>query len=113
LDQWLFLTSLWVKFQVHAISLYITVIVKKHGNRLSFLYSYLAFMKLCSWSWHTKKLSELSDYVTGWTTEIRFPARAGKDFFFRYRLHTNSLADQASYPIGTRGHLPGSKAAGA
>jgi hypothetical protein len=43
---------------------------------------------------------------------VRFPARAG-NFFLHHRVQNGSGAHSASYPMGTRGSIPGGKAAGA
>jgi hypothetical protein len=45
-------------------------------------------------------------------SRVRFPAGAG-NFSFHHRIQNGSGAHPASYPMGTRGSLPGSKAAGA
>jgi hypothetical protein len=42
----------------------------------------------------------------------RFPASAG-NFSLHHRVQNGSGAHPASYPMGTRGSFPGSKAAGA
>jgi hypothetical protein len=44
-------------------------------------------------------------------SRVRFPAGAGN--FFHRRVQNGSGAHPASYPMGTRGSLPGDKAAGA
>jgi hypothetical protein len=45
-------------------------------------------------------------------SRVRFPAGAG-NFSLHYRVQNSSGAHPASYPMGTRGSFPGSKAAGA
>jgi len=47
----------------------------------------------------------------GWTIGVRIPAGAGK--FFRHRVHTDSGAHPASYPMGTKASFPEDKAADA
>jgi hypothetical protein len=44
-------------------------------------------------------------------SRIRFPAGAG-NFSLHHRVQNGSRAHTASYPLGTRGYFPGSKAAG-
>jgi hypothetical protein len=44
-------------------------------------------------------------------SRVRFPAGAG-NFSLHYRVQNGSRAHPASYPRGTRGSFPGSKAAG-
>jgi hypothetical protein len=44
-------------------------------------------------------------------SRVRFPAGAGK-FSLHHRVHNDSGAHPASYPMGTRGSFPGGKAAG-
>jgi hypothetical protein len=55
--------------------------------------------------------SRYSDYVTGWTTGIRFPAGV-RDFSLLHNIHTGSGANPASNPMGTKGSIPAGKAAG-
>jgi hypothetical protein len=43
---------------------------------------------------------------------VRFPARTGK-FSLHHRVQSGPGAHPASYPVGTRGSLPGGKVAGA
>jgi len=43
---------------------------------------------------------------------VRFPVGAG-NFFLHYRVQKGSEAHPASYTVGTRGSIPGGKAAGA
>jgi hypothetical protein len=45
-------------------------------------------------------------------SRVRFPAGAGK-FSLHHRVQNDSGAHPASYPMGTRGPFPGSKAVGA
>jgi hypothetical protein len=45
-------------------------------------------------------------------SRVRLPAGAG-NFSLRHRIQNGSGAHPASYPMGTRGFFPGSKAAGA
>jgi hypothetical protein len=45
-------------------------------------------------------------------SRVRFPAGAG-NFSPQYRVQNGSGAHPASYPMGTGGFIPGSKAAGA
>jgi hypothetical protein len=45
-------------------------------------------------------------------SKVRFPAGAG-NFSLRHRVQNGSGAHPASYPMGTRGSIPGGKAAGA
>jgi hypothetical protein len=45
-------------------------------------------------------------------SRVRFPAGAG-NFSLYHRVQNGSGANPASYPMGTRGYLPGLKAAGA
>jgi hypothetical protein len=45
-------------------------------------------------------------------SRIRFPAGAG-NLSLHHRVQNGSGAHPASYPVGTRGSFPGSKAAGA
>jgi hypothetical protein len=45
-------------------------------------------------------------------SRVRFSAGAG-NFSFHHRVQNGSGAHPASYPMGTRGSFPGSKAAGA
>jgi hypothetical protein len=45
-------------------------------------------------------------------SRVRFPAGAG-NFSFHHRVHNGSGVHPASYTLGTRGSLPGGKAAGA
>jgi hypothetical protein len=46
--------------------------------------------------------------------EVQFPEGAMMVIFlFRHRVQTSSGAHPASYPMGTEGFYPGSKAAGA
>jgi hypothetical protein len=45
-------------------------------------------------------------------SRVRFPTVAG-NFTLHYRVQNGSGAHPASYPMGTRGCLPGDKAAGA
>jgi hypothetical protein len=45
-------------------------------------------------------------------SRVRFPAGAG-NFSLHHRVQNGSGAHPASYPMGTRGSLPGDKAAGA
>jgi hypothetical protein len=45
-------------------------------------------------------------------SRVRFPAEAG-NFSLHHSVHNGSVAQPASYPMGTRGSLPGGKAAGA
>jgi hypothetical protein len=45
-------------------------------------------------------------------SRVRFPAGAG-NFSLRHRVQNGSGAHPASYRMGTRGPLPGGKAAGA
>jgi hypothetical protein len=47
-----------------------------------------------------------------WDSRIRFPARAG-NFSLHHRVQNGSGAHPASYPMGTRGSFPGTKANGA
>jgi hypothetical protein len=47
-----------------------------------------------------------------WDSKVRFPAGAG-NFSLHHRVQNGSGAHPASYPMGTRGAFPGSKAAGA
>jgi len=44
-------------------------------------------------------------------SRVRFPAGAGN--FSQYYLQTGSGAHPGSYPMGSRGSVPGCKAAGA
>jgi hypothetical protein len=44
-----------------------------------------------------------------WTTEVRSPTEA-KDFSFNLCVQTGSEAHPASYPMGTGGPFPGTKA---
>jgi hypothetical protein len=44
-------------------------------------------------------------------SRVRFPAECGK-FSLHHRVQNGSGAHPASYPVGTRGSFPGSKAAG-
>jgi hypothetical protein len=44
-------------------------------------------------------------------SRVRFPAGAG-NFSVHHRVQNGSGAHPASYPMGTRGFFPGSKAAG-
>jgi hypothetical protein len=50
--------------------------------------------------------------LDGRGSRVRFPAGAG-NFSLHHRLQNGSRAHTASYPTGTRGSFPGSKAAGA
>jgi hypothetical protein len=45
-------------------------------------------------------------------SRVQFPAGAG-NFSLHHRVQNGSGAHPASYPMGTRGSFPGSKAAGA
>jgi hypothetical protein len=45
-------------------------------------------------------------------SRVRFPAGAG-NFSLHHRVQNGSGAHPASYPVGTRGSLPGGKATGA
>jgi hypothetical protein len=45
-------------------------------------------------------------------SRIRFPAGAG-NISFHHRVQNGSESHSASYPMGTRGSIPGGKAAGA
>jgi hypothetical protein len=45
-------------------------------------------------------------------SRVRFPTRAG-NFSLHHHVQNGSEAHPASYPMGTRGSFPGSKAAGA
>jgi hypothetical protein len=45
-------------------------------------------------------------------SKVQFPAGAG-NFSLHQRVHNGFGAHPASYPVGTRGSSPGSKAAGA
>jgi hypothetical protein len=45
-------------------------------------------------------------------SRVRFPAEAG-NFSLHHRVQNGSGAHPASYPMGTRGSFPGSKAVGA
>jgi hypothetical protein len=47
-----------------------------------------------------------------WGSRVPFPAAAG-NFSFHQCVQNGSGAHSASYPMGTRGSFPGSKAAGA
>jgi hypothetical protein len=47
-----------------------------------------------------------------WGSRVRFPAEAG-NFSLHHRVQNGYGAHPASYPTGTRGSFPGSKAAGA
>jgi hypothetical protein len=47
-----------------------------------------------------------------WGSRVRFPAGAG-NFSLHHRVQNGSGAHPASYPMGTRGSLPGAKAGGA
>jgi hypothetical protein len=46
-----------------------------------------------------------------WGSRVRFQAGAG-NFSLHHRIQNGSGAHPASYPMGTRGSFPGSKAAG-
>jgi hypothetical protein len=46
-----------------------------------------------------------------WDSRVRFSAEAG-NFSLPHRVQNGSGAHPASYPMGTRGCFPGSKAAG-
>jgi hypothetical protein len=48
----------------------------------------------------------------GWTARVRLPGGA-KDFSLLYGFQTGSAAHPASYPMVTRGSIPGDKVAGA
>jgi hypothetical protein len=48
--------------------------------------------------------------ATGWTARVRFPAV--QDFSLLHSVQTGSGVHPASYPMGTGGYFPGSKAAG-
>jgi hypothetical protein len=50
----------------------------------------------------------LDDQMIG----VRFPTEAG-NFSLHNRVHNDSAAHPASYPMGTESSFPGSKAAGA
>jgi hypothetical protein len=50
--------------------------------------------------------------VDGRGIGVRFPAGT-RDFSLFHSVQTGSGADTASYPVGTEGSFPGSKAAGA
>jgi hypothetical protein len=50
-------------------------------------------------------------WATDWTAEVRFLARA-EDFYFLHSIQTVSGADPVSFPVVTRGSLPGGKAIG-
>jgi hypothetical protein len=61
------------------------------------------------------------NFLTSWAlgyglvdrgSRVRFSAGAG-NFSLHHRVHNGSGAHRASYPMGTRGSFPGSKAAGA
>jgi hypothetical protein len=45
-------------------------------------------------------------------SRFRFPTRA-RNFYLYHRIQNGSGAHSASYPMGTRGSMPGGKAAGA
>jgi hypothetical protein len=52
--------------------------------------------------------------ATGWTTEgSEFESRKGQEFCLLYVVQTGSGVHRTSYPMGTGGSFPGSKAAGA
>jgi hypothetical protein len=46
------------------------------------------------------------------SSRVRFPAGAG-NFYLHHRVQNGSGIHPASYPTGSRGSFPGSKAAGA
>jgi hypothetical protein len=57
--------------------------------------------------------SSLSGYgMNDRDSRVRFPAGAG-NFSLHHRVQNGSGTHSASYPMGTRGSFPGSKAAGA
>jgi len=55
--------------------------------------------------------SQYSDRATGWTTGVRFPARA-ENFSLRHRVQTGFGAHPTSYLMSAGVSFPGSKAAG-
>jgi hypothetical protein len=49
--------------------------------------------------------------ATGWTARIRFPV-GSKDFSLLYSVQNGSGAHPTSYPMSTRGSIPGVKRPG-
>jgi hypothetical protein len=56
-------------------------------------------------------VSQYSDWATGWTTGVRFPAGA-RIFSLRYHVQTGSGIHLASFEMSIGGSFPGDKAAG-
>jgi len=69
-----------------------------------------AEIELCGFVAFLSIYGQCSDYATGWTTGVQFPAEVGI-FSLHRRAETGSVAHSASYPMGTVGSFPGSKAA--
>jgi hypothetical protein len=66
------------------------------------------FISQCKW--YATSVGIATRLRTGRSFRVRFPARAG-NFSLHHRFQNGSGAQPASYPMGTRGYLPGSKAA--
>jgi hypothetical protein len=82
--------------------------VREIEGRLSFWYNIDCIYK----SRDSSVGTELGYGLDDRSSRVLFPAGTG-NFSLHHRVHTESGAHPASYPVGTRGSFPGGKAAGA